>query len=248
VAHLSQKLGQFEYFDAQLGHPAWKGKHVLDFGGNVGNFLKGGKPEVEEDKYWCLDVSEEAITHGQRNFPEAHWIWYDRYNLSFHPRGFRDREIPKLEQRFDYILAYSVFTHTDVAEMQNLVSALLELKSTTGTLAFTFIDPHCPCPHGEYRRTNFEWRLERNNVVKGGTEATRLVKKVEGSRWFRLAGDADVYLEDEPMGEPERYEGKKYHVFHLAEFIQEQFPTADILRPANGEMQHCCVLRNGIGR
>ena len=29
---------QFAYFDAQLGHPSWAGKYVLDFGGNAATF------------------------------------------------------------------------------------------------------------------------------------------------------------------------------------------------------------------
>ena len=40
MPHISQKYGQFQYFDIQLGHPVWRGKYVIDFGGNAGNILK----------------------------------------------------------------------------------------------------------------------------------------------------------------------------------------------------------------
>ena len=36
---VSTRVTQFPYFDEQLGHPRWKGRKILDFGGNVGTFL-----------------------------------------------------------------------------------------------------------------------------------------------------------------------------------------------------------------
>jgi hypothetical protein len=45
----------FGYFDTQLDHPTWTGRHVLDFGGNVGNLLVDAP--IEHERYWCVDVS-----------------------------------------------------------------------------------------------------------------------------------------------------------------------------------------------
>lgn len=248
MAHLSQKKGQFTYFDLQFGHPGWRDSHVLDFGGNIGNLLQDS--EIDAKKYWCIDVSPEAIEKGRREVPEAHWIWYDRYNISFHPRGSKTAEVPKLNQKFDYILAYSVFTHIDVGEMKQLLAALGAMLKAGGSLAFTFIDPHYrswetnyPSPQERYSGNNFEWRLERSGVNRA--DIAMLLEKVKGSPWFRLCGDEDVYLEDEPILRPERYEGRQYHVFHTQEFMKKEFPAGRIVPPANYEMQHCCILRNG---
>lgn len=248
MVHLSQKKGQFTYFDLQLGHPDWRGRHVLDFGGNIGNLLQDS--EIEAGKYWCIDVSPEAIEKGRREVPEAHWIWYDRYNISFHPRGSKTAKLPKLNQQFDYILAYSVFTHIDVGEMKQLLAALAAMLKPGGTLAFTFIDPHhrswredSPSPKEKYSGNNFEWRLERSGV--GRADIALLLEKVKRAPWFRLCGDKDVYLEDQPIQEPEHYEGLQYHVFHTQEFMRREFSAAKILTPANDEMQHCCILRDG---
>jgi hypothetical protein len=38
---ISTRVTQFAYFDQLLGGPAWKGRKVLDFGGNIGTFLVG---------------------------------------------------------------------------------------------------------------------------------------------------------------------------------------------------------------
>lgn len=248
MVHLSQKKGQFAYFDMQLSDPDWRGRHVLDFGGNIGNLLQDS--EIEAEKYWCIDVSPEAIEKGRREVPGAHWIWYDRYNISFHPRGSKTAELPKLNQQFDYILAYSVFTHIDVAEMKQLLASLLSILKPGGSLAFTFIDPHYrsweknyASAQEKYSGTNLEWRLERSSVSRADVDL--LLKKVKDVPWFRLCGDKDVYLEDEPISKPERYEGLQYHVFHTQKFIEKEFPGGKILPPANYEMQHCCILRNG---
>jgi len=227
MPHISQKYGQFQYFDIQLGHPIWRGKYVLDFGGNAGNILKDPASTIDIEKYHCIDIVPEAIEKGRRDYPAANWIAYDRYNISFHPTGSRSAEIPELGRRFDYILAYSVFTHVDVDEMDHLTERLLSLLNPGGAFAFTFIDPG---------NGNFEHRLERTNLDGS------LLQTVEHAPWFRLAG-ADVYLEDDPIPNPATYEGKQYHVFHTVEFMTGHFPAAEILPPANGEVQHCCLLR-----
>ncbi len=245
MPHLSQKFGQFAYFDKQLGGPDWREKQVLDFGGNVGNFLK--ESGIDPEKYWCIDVLPEAIAQARREMPEAHWIWYDRYNISFHPQGSKTAPLPDLGRRFDYILAYSVFTHTDVDEMRHIVKSLALLLKPEGLLAFTFIDPHArpwetngaaepqPCPG-----TNLEWRLARLGASRN--HINTVLQKVKGASWFRLAGEGDVYLENEPIPEPARYEGRQYHVFHTPELMRQRFPSAKILPPVNDEMQHCCIL------
>src|SRR5262249_25278195 len=138
----SRKFGQFHYFDQQLGHPDWTARVVLDFGGNQGNLLVDSNNRIRPQDYYCVDVIKEAIDEGRRQFPEAHWVHYDRYNCSFNPEGTVDILIPELGIEFDFILAYSVFTHIARKEMHDLVGQLRARLKPWGTLAFTFIDPH----------------------------------------------------------------------------------------------------------
>src|SRR6202142_2488925 len=113
MSHVSRKMGQLAYFNVQLGHPQWQRKYVLDFGGNAGNILNTSQPVIDEERYWCLDVSADGIAEGRRAHPKGHFILYDRYNISFNPGGSKSVDIPPLGEHFDYILAYSVFTHLD---------------------------------------------------------------------------------------------------------------------------------------
>ena len=118
------KSSQFDYFDEQLEHPDWRGKPVLDFGGSKGNLLLDLLCGIREEDYYCLDVIREAIEEGRRLFPAAHWFHYDRYNCSFNPEGVVDLPVPDFGVEFDFILAYSVFTHTTFEEMKELICQL----------------------------------------------------------------------------------------------------------------------------
>ena len=216
---------QFAYFDRQLGHPDWPGKFVFDFGGNRGNILKDPCCKIEPRNYYCLDVINDAIEEGRKTFPEAHWFHYDRYNCSFNPTGVVDLPIPDLGREFDVILAYSVFTHTTLEEMRDLVAQLEQRLSSGGTLAFTFIDP--------YWNENLKWRLNRSNL-NGVLD--------RGARWCALV-DGELFVENNGRWANEIDSCVSYHVFYTEEFMREQFPGAIIRAPVNDEMQHCCIIR-----
>src|ERR1051325_1447096 len=90
----ARDLGRFTYFDQQLGHPNWRGKRVLDFGGNKGNLLLDPACAIRHQDYYCIDVISEAIEEGRKSFPDAYFVHYDRHNCSFNPDGVRDLPVP----------------------------------------------------------------------------------------------------------------------------------------------------------
>src|SRR4030095_15152005 len=141
ATHLSMRQTQFSYFDQLLEIPVWKGRKILDFGGNVGGFLAGAGDRVDHDDYWCLDLTQAALDEGRRSFPRAHFVFYNRYSSYFNPNGARKLPIPDLGVKFDIILAFSVFTHTHRNEMLELVEQLRGMLAPQGVLAFTFSDP-----------------------------------------------------------------------------------------------------------
>ena len=228
----SVKTSQFAYFDKQLDRPDWAGKSVLDFGGNRGNILQDPSCRIDRSSYYCLDVIKEAIDEGRKTFPDAHWFHYDRYNCSFNPTGIANLPIPDFERKFDVILAYSVFTHTTLEEMTELVSQLEARLAPGGTFAFTFIDPHW--------NGNLKWRLQR---VNGKADVEQSV----GARWCALVND-ELFIENNGrwVDETEPCLANScltYHVFYTEEFLRELFPRAIVRPPVNGEMQHCCIIR-----
>lgn len=221
----SVKTSQFAYFDKQLGHPDWFGKVVLDFGGNRGSILQDPSCKIDAQDYYCLDVVKDAIDEGRTTVPEAHWFHYDRYNCSFNPTGVVGFPIPDLGRTFDVILAYSVFTHTTLDEMKDLIGQLEQRLAPGGALAFTFIDPHW--------NDNLEWRLQRVN-----SDAERSVD----ARWYSLV-NGELFVENSGRWANEIESCLTYHVFYTEGFLREQFPGAIVRPPVNGEMQHCCIIR-----
>ena len=241
----SNKQWQFTYFSQQVGEASWSGKNVLDFGGNIGNILRDPNSTIDEERYWCLDVARESIERGRTSFPKAHWIFYNRYCFFFNPRGVPHLPIPELNRRFDYIVAFSVFTNTPRTDMLELVDQLEDRLSMDGVLAFTFIEPNYFSWPMHYHGNNFQWRLEQE-VERGDlslAESLVLLKSVHRARWFMLVNGNDLYVETEEMRpiEPERQ--KSCYVFYSENYMKMLFPHATILPPVKDEMQHCCVIR-----
>jgi SAM-dependent methyltransferase len=195
-------------------------------------------------KYWSLDVSRDAVSLGREDFPEAHWVFYNRYNFSFNPEGIRDLPLPFKHERFNLILAYSVFTHIGLKEMKPLVEHLRDLLAPGGRLAFSFIDhAHCSWPE-EYAGTNLEWRLEQ--IIKRRElklNVAEYLERASGAAWCILADDIDLYIENEDLADYAPNHGKSFHVYHTAGFMRKLYPEAEIRPPVNREMHHCCIIR-----
>jgi hypothetical protein len=244
MAFLSTKTGQFTYFSQQLGEQDWRGKNVLDFGGNIGNMLRDPNCNVDHERYWCLDVVKESIDSGKAAFPRSHWIFHDRYSFFFNPQGTKHLKLPRLETLFDYIVAYSVFTNTSRTDMLDLVSQLEERLAADGVLAFTFIDPN----YHSYGANNLVWRLEREIYLereKGNTldiDVQALAEQAKDAAWFVLVNGEDLYLESEQIKQYEPEQQRTYHMFYTAAYMKSLFPRATILPPVNDEMQHCCLI------
>jgi SAM-dependent methyltransferase len=251
---ISDNFRQFYYLDRQLQRPDWRGRRILDFGGNCGNFLSQAKGRVRPDCYWCLDVSRDALEEGRKQYPAAHWIFYDRFNLQYNPTGTPSLSIPTILPTFDFIAAYSVFTHTSENEMLELVAQLRTKLEPRGTLVFTFIDPHCvpetPRRHAaekharllQTRDSNLQWRLNRRKDVNPLFDAEEPVLRAAGCERCWLVND-HLYLPGESQLERSASPDPLYESFYTSEYIQTLFPDAEVLAPVNGERQHACLLR-----
>jgi SAM-dependent methyltransferase len=243
VAFISKKTGQFTYFSLQLGDSDWSRKNVLDFGGNIGNMLRDPNSTIDERRYWCLDVNSEAIDAGRASHPNAHWHFYNRNCFFFNPTGVPHLKLPLLQERFDYIVAYSVFTNSSRADMIDLVAQLRRLLKADGRLAFTFIDPYFHSWPGSYHGNNFRWRLERIKNDNSRVDIDALAKAAGNATWFVLVNEDDLYVENEEIKHYAPEQQRSHYVFYTEEYLRSLLPEATFLPPVNREMQHCCVLK-----
>lgn len=236
---VSTRLTQFSYFDQQLGSPVWKGRKILDFGGNVGRFLVAAGDHVDHEDYWCIDLNPAVVEEGRRTYPRAHFVHYNRYSSQYNPNGVQFLPIPECGVEFDIIIAFSVFTHTDRSEMRELVGALRSMLTHDGVLAFTFFDPYYDRSQSDPDTPVGTSALQIQFVSRNGGEA------VEAAQWYLLIDD-DLYVEPgDQLGHQTRV-GKaleSYISYYTVEYLASLFPDARVLPPVSQEWQHCCVLK-----
>lgn len=245
MAFLSSRTWQFTYFALQLGDAAWQGRDVLDFGGNIGNILKDPNSTIDVERYWCVDVDEEAIEIGKRSYPHAHWLVYDRFCFFFNPRGVPRLKLPRIEQRFDYIVAYSVFTNTPTTDMLDLVGDLKGLLKSGGRLAFTFIDPHYHSWPDKFDGDNLRWRLEKIRAEDNpDVDIAAIAKRARKASRCIVVNGSDLYVDTDEIAPCAPELQRSCYVFHSAQYMKQLFPNSTILPPANKEMQHCCIIEN----
>jgi SAM-dependent methyltransferase len=245
---VSIRSHQFAYFDPQLKHPDWANATVLDFGGNAGNILLDPHCTIDPEKYWCVDLSRDAIKLGRQRNPLGHFVLYNRYNFEYNPTGTPDEPIPDFGRRFDIILAYSVFTHTSRREMRTLVAGLRSLLTDDGVLAFTFIDPNFNPPDGWAREDetpgldNLLWRL----TVSPGTAADAMPLATKARRnplaWITLVNHETLVVDSGEGWVHKGRERSQYLVFCTERHMRSLYPDAEILPPIRPQRHSCCVL------
>jgi SAM-dependent methyltransferase len=236
---VSTRLTQFSYFDQLLDRPVWKGRKVLDFGGNVGTFLAAAGDNVEHEDYWCVDLNPAVVEHGRLAYPRAHFVHYDRYSSQYNPRGVRNLPIPDCGVRFDFVLAFSVFTHTDRREMIELVGSLRRMLVPGGVLAFTFLDPH-------FDRSLSDPSQPSGSPLRGYFECDDDGEIAWPGRWYVSVDDA-LYVEPGDELCRQKRAGRpleSYVSYFTADYVASLFPGAKVLPPASPEWQHCCILRD----
>lgn len=126
---------------------------ILDFGSNCGNLLKSGN--ITQEKYTGVDVDAEAIAEGMKLFPNANWIWYNRYNPVYNIHG--DTSYPELTQQFDLVVSYSVFSHIAIDDAADLLGFLYAQLAPNSKILFSYCNID--------NRTCVEWFREQNKII-----------------------------------------------------------------------------------
>lgn len=104
------RYGNFEELFGDVGNSS-----VLDYGGNSGNLLHFSEGKIKQDNYTCIDLNAQALALGKEEYPNASWILSNRYSWIYNHDGVK--EFPSLSSNYDYTFSYSVFSHTDFAEL-----------------------------------------------------------------------------------------------------------------------------------
>jgi SAM-dependent methyltransferase len=116
--------------------PDVDGRKVLDFGCNYGIFLETSNGSFPQENYTGIDICEDAIETGRRMFPGANFIHYDGFNPEYNPGG--KEQLPVIEEKYDLIIAHSVFTHTSKEEMLTLIEWLYSHLAENGKMLISW--------------------------------------------------------------------------------------------------------------
>ena len=113
----------------------FENKTILDFGGSFGNLIISSNGKIQEKNYTCLDVDKFAVEEGRTNFPDAKWLWYNRYNVMYNPTG--NIQWPELDT-YDLIFSYSVFTHSSYEDLLDSISYLKTRLNKNGEMYISY--------------------------------------------------------------------------------------------------------------
>jgi len=220
----------YQYFAHQLGDISWRDFEVLDFGGNWGNLLRDPKSAIEHDKYTCIDVDSAPIKRGSQDFPKAKWLRYDRFNSVYNHGGKILSPLPALDQQFDIITAFSVFTHTSKKEMQHTVyNELLPLLKPTGKLLMTFLHP-------AMLKHFVNKRFKGNPAIR----CEQILDSARGLSEFFYIDDDVIQTQDPGLD----LRVRALLSFYTEEALRATFPdlSLQIRPPALSEIQHCAIF------
>lgn len=109
---------------------------VLDFGGSFGNLIRSSNGKIDPKNYTCVDVDNDAVSLGKKDYPDATWIHLDLYNPMYNPQGSGSIQLPK---KYDVIFSYSVFTHTTVEYFLETTNTLKNYLTPTGKIYATML-------------------------------------------------------------------------------------------------------------
>ena len=230
---LDARTDIFRYFAEILGESDWSNMDVLDFGGNIGGLVRDPNSTIQQAHYWCMDIVAEATERGRKDYPRAHWLFYDLYNFRFNPYGTRCLDLPDPGQQFDVIAAYSVFTSNFETELLRLVPQLEKMLKPGGRLAFSFLAPDEP----------LEWRLKCVREKGVDVDVPVMTRRARGARWCILLNERELFVNTHEVPTLPPEDQTSCYVFHSIPYMQSLFPRATIVPRRHSIGHHCCVIQ-----
>lgn len=229
------RVERFRFFDVILRKPDWQDKKVLDVGGNCGNFLLDcveGNVGVDPVNYYCMDVDQDALDYGKSLCPEANWNHHNAFNHMYNPTGEHDLIFPYEDNTFDYVIAYSVYSHATIEQILFDLSEMKRVCKPEGIIAFTFVDTQ-----------GVSWFLDKRRKEYPHRKCVTLEEIEKSVLDYKYLVDSDLLVD-------EMYSSK--HVEHLVSIFHPGW-LSDVLKkngfdnvvrfPTTGHVQKTIILK-----
>lgn len=108
---------------------------VLDYGGNRGNLIYFSNGKIIEENYTVIDVDKDALEDGKKDYPKATWLISDNFNFMYNADGNKNSSFPNISG-IDCIFSFSVFTHTDLHELEKTLKWMISLNPEKIMISF----------------------------------------------------------------------------------------------------------------
>jgi len=135
----------------------WANSKILDFGCNVGNFITYAKDHIRKENYVGLDVNLPSLEIARERYPDYTFTHYDKWHISYNPTGIKDLAADQvLNEKFDVIILYSVFTHSTISQTRKELDILKTMLAPGGRILFTIWEDKTFQPFIDYIRRTFD--------------------------------------------------------------------------------------------
>jgi SAM-dependent methyltransferase len=147
----------FHTFNNELLNIDWKNSSILDYGCNQGNFLKSAVDNISSEKYLGIDIIPLAIETARLKNPNNRFLHYDKWHQAYNPGGNKNLKISDVvNEGFDVIICYSVFTHNTIEQAKDELCDLKKLLNPDGVILFTVWRSEVFEPFYNWIAENFE--------------------------------------------------------------------------------------------
>jgi 2-polyprenyl-3-methyl-5-hydroxy-6-metoxy-1,4-benzoquinol methylase len=114
----------------------WYKKKILDYGCNNGHLLRTSHNNILQENYLGIDIQTKPLDQARINFPNAQFIYYNGYHVSFNPTG--QKEFPNLGNfNPEIIVCHGVFTHCDITSILETIDYFKSVIMPGGYIIFS---------------------------------------------------------------------------------------------------------------
>jgi 2-polyprenyl-3-methyl-5-hydroxy-6-metoxy-1,4-benzoquinol methylase len=211
----------------------WTTDKILDFGCNVGNYVSNAGTNITPHNYLGIDLNLPSIEQAKLHHHRFNFLHYNKWHPSYNPTGIPDLKVTDfVNEKFDVVIAYSVFTHLSLSQAKQEIDNLLKVLVPGGQLLFTIWS-------SEMFQPFYCWMYERYNIVEIDFST---VKYNKVAYWLN---DRDIVLDQEDINS----NCNSVRTYYQTSAFLKLFPNARILGIPPGQHQTLVQITNpGVTR
>jgi SAM-dependent methyltransferase len=211
----------------------WTTDKILDFGCNVGNYVTNAGTNISPHNYLGVDLNYPSIEQARLQHPRFNFVHYNKWHPSYNSNGITGLKVKDfVDQKFDAVIAYSVFTHLSISQAKQEIDNLLEVLVPGGQLLFTVWS-------SAIFQHFYQWVYDRYSIPEMDFSTAKYNTVAYWLNWKDIVLDReDIELNCDSV----------YTYYQIPQFLK-LFPNARILGTPPGQHQTLVQITNpGVTR